>query len=106
MDHRKDEVMATFVYQALNAAGKTQKGTVEAASSEDAIQRIKSQGYFPTSVQPQKEKKSKAGAKGGLAGTATATKKKKKKCNQYNLKSEFYYLRIFDSNKVISNIST
>lgn len=72
--------MATFVYQALNAAGKTQKGTVEASSSEDAIQRIKSQGYFPTSVQPQKEKKGK-GDKGGPAAAAAAasTKKKKKK---------------------------
>tara|TARA_R110000868_G_scaffold241497_3_gene496626 strand:+ start:329260 stop:330558 length:1299 start_codon:yes stop_codon:yes gene_type:complete len=72
--------MATYVYQALNAAGKTQKGTVEAASSEDAIQRIKSQGYFPTSVQPQKEKKSK-GAKGGaeVAAASSAKKKKKKK---------------------------
>lgn len=73
--------MATFVYQALNAAGKTQKGTVEASSSEDAIQRIKSQGYFPTSVQPQKDKKGK-GAKGAPAAAAAAaasTKKKKKK---------------------------
>jgi len=68
--------MATFVYQALNAAGKTQKGTVEASSSEDAIQRIKSQGYFPTSVQPQKEKKAKAS---GLAAEAGKKKKKKKK---------------------------
>lgn len=68
--------MATFVYQALNAAGKTQKGTVEAASSEDAIQRIKSQGFFPTSVQPQKEKKTKAS---GLAAAASKTTKKKKK---------------------------
>lgn len=70
--------MATFVYQALNAAGKTQKGTVEASSSEDAIQRIKSQGYFPTSVQPQKEKKGK-GAKGAPAAAAAAASSKKKK---------------------------
>lgn len=70
--------MATFVYQALNAAGKTQKGTVEASSSEDAIQRIKSQGYFPTSVQPQKEKKGK-GDKGAPAAAAAAAGKKKKK---------------------------
>jgi len=71
--------MATFVYQALNAAGKTQKGTVEAASSEDAIQRIKSQGYFPTSVQPQKEKKSKTGGAPAAAAAASGKKKKKKK---------------------------
>jgi type IV pilus assembly protein PilC len=67
--------MATYTYQALNASGKTQKGTVEASSSEEAIQRIKAQGYFPTSVQPQKEKK----AKGPAAAEANAKKKKKKK---------------------------
>ena len=66
--------MATYTYQALNASGKTQKGTVEASSSEEAIQRIKAQGYFPTSVQPQKEKKAK-----GPAAEAGAKKKKKKK---------------------------
>jgi len=68
--------MATYTYQALNASGKTQKGTVEAASSEEAIQRIKSQGYFPTSVQAQKAKKSSAkGEKGEKA--AKPVKKKK-----------------------------
>lgn len=66
--------MATYTYQALNASGKTQKGTVEATSSEEAIQRIKAQGYFPTSVQPQKEKKAK-----GAAADSGAKKKKKKK---------------------------
>ncbi|MBL4697942.1 MAG: type II secretion system F family protein [Phycisphaerales bacterium] len=68
--------MATYTYQALNASGKTQKGTVEASSSEDAIQRIKSQGYFPTSVQAQKVKKS--AAKGEKGEKATKVKKKKK----------------------------
>ncbi len=66
--------MATFTYEALNAAGKSQKGTIEADSSEDAIQRIKSQGYFPTSVRAQKGK-----AKGEAGGGAGAKKKKKKK---------------------------
>lgn len=77
--------MGTFVYQALNAAGKTQKGTVEAASSEDAIQRIKSQGYFPTSVQPQKEKKGKAGGPGAVAAAAGKKKKKKKKGGGFSI---------------------
>lgn len=63
--------MATFMYEALNAAGKPQKGTVEAATSEEAVQRIKSQGYFPTSVRPQKAKKG--------PGEAEASSKKKKK---------------------------
>ncbi|MEZ6242933.1 MAG: type II secretion system F family protein [Phycisphaerales bacterium] len=65
--------MATFTYEALNAAGKSQKGTVEAESSEEAIQRIKSQGYFPTSVRAQKGKGKAEG------GGGAAPKKKKKK---------------------------
>lgn len=66
--------MPTFQYEALNQAGQPQKGTVDAASSDDAIARIKSQGYFPTSVRERKVKK-KAGD-GGAAGGRTATKKK------------------------------
>ncbi len=65
--------MATFTYEALNAAGKPQKGTVDAGSSEEAVQRIKAQGYFPTSVREQKVKKSGAAE----AGAAPAKKKKK-----------------------------
>lgn len=52
--------MGTFMYEALNAAGKPQKGTVEATSTEEAIQRIKGQGYFPTSVREQKKKQAEA----------------------------------------------
>jgi type IV pilus assembly protein PilC len=65
--------MPTYQYEALNSAGKPQKGVVEAASSEEAIQRIKGQGYFPTSVREQKVKGS------GAMGAATKTKKKKKR---------------------------
>ena len=32
--------MATFTYEALNQAGKPQTGTVDANTSEEAIQRI------------------------------------------------------------------
>ena len=65
--------MPTFTYEALNAGGKPQKGTIDASSSEEAIQRIKSQGYFPTAVREQKVKKSAAGS------PAAASAKKKKK---------------------------
>lgn len=65
--------MPTFQYEALNAAGKPQKGSVEAANSEEAVQRIKSQGFFPTSVREQKGKK--AGAP--EEGEVKKTKKKK-----------------------------
>lgn len=67
--------MATFQYEALNAAGKPQKGSVEAASTEEAIQRIKGQGYFPTSVREQKQKQK--GAAPGADGKPAKTKKKK-----------------------------
>ena len=61
--------MPNFQYEALDEAGKPQKGTISAATSEEAIARIRSQGYFPTSVREQKANKKKgtggAGAKGG-----------------------------------------
>ena len=43
--------MPTYVYEALNAAGKTEKGRIEAGSSDEAISGIRQQGFFPTSVQ-------------------------------------------------------
>jgi len=64
--------MPTFAYEALNDKGKPQKGTIEANSSEEAIGRIKSQGFFPTAVREQKVKKS------SVAGDAAPTKAKKK----------------------------
>jgi len=64
--------MPTFAYEALNAAGKPQKGSIDAASTEEAIQRIKGQGFFPTSVREQK------GKQGGGGGTAGVPIKKPK----------------------------
>lgn len=66
--------MATFQYEALNASGKPQKGTIDAGTTEEAIQRIKSQGYFPTAVREQKQKKDGA----PKAGDGETKKKKKK----------------------------
>lgn len=64
--------MGTFAYEALNAAGKPQKGTIDANTSDEAILRIKSQGLFPTSIREQKVKKS------SVAGEVAAPKKKKR----------------------------
>jgi len=69
-----ETIMATFMYEALNAAGKPQKGQVEATTTEEAIQRIKGQGFFPTSVREQKKKTA-----GGADGTEGEQKKPKKK---------------------------
>ena len=66
--------MTTYAYEALNSAGKPQKGTIEAASSEEAIQQIKGQGFFPTSVREQKVK-----GDSGVRGEKKGKGKKKKK---------------------------
>ena len=63
--------MPTFAYVAANSAGSTQKGTIEAASGEEAVQKIKSQGLFPTSVLEQR--------KGGEKKKAIKNQDKKKK---------------------------
>ena len=60
--------MPTFQYEALDDGGKPQKGTITASTSDEAIARIRSQGYFPTSVREQKVKKSKGRAGGGGGG--------------------------------------
>lgn len=65
--------MPTYVYEALNDAGKPEKGTIVAANSEDAIARIRSKGHFPTSVREQKVKK-----KGGSGGSSAKGKGGKK----------------------------
>jgi type IV pilus assembly protein PilC len=71
--------MPVYVYEALNSAGKPHKGTIEAASSEEAIQRIKGQGYFPTSVRERKVKTDKA------AKAEKSKQKKKRKRGSLNI---------------------
>lgn len=69
--------MPTFAYEAMNAAGKSQKGTIEATNSEEAIQRIRSQQLFPINVKPAKASKKKGAGGGDEAGAAKKKKKKK-----------------------------
>jgi type IV pilus assembly protein PilC len=66
--------MPTFQYEALNEAGKPQKGTINAVSSEEAISRIRGQGLFPTSIRERKAKAGKAApaAAGGGGGKKAA----------------------------------
>ncbi len=69
--------MATFTYEALNASGKSQKGTIDAGDHQEAVARIKSQGLYPTEVREQKVKKSGAGKEGGIGASSSSKKKKK-----------------------------
>jgi type IV pilus assembly protein PilC len=48
--------MPTFQYEAVNAAGKEQKGVIEASDNADAQAQLKAQGYFPTLVEEAKVK--------------------------------------------------
>jgi type IV pilus assembly protein PilC len=54
--------MATFQYEAMNAAGQEVKSEIEAGTPDEAIQKIRTQGYFPTKVKEKAAKKGKAGA--------------------------------------------
>ena len=49
--------MPNFVYEALNEAGQPHKGEIAASSREEARARIRSKGYFPTSVRERKTRK-------------------------------------------------
>ncbi len=64
--------MPVFAYEAMNASGKTQKGTIDAATSDDAIRKLREEGLYPTAVREQR-------AGGGGKPSAPPTAKKKKK---------------------------
>ncbi|MHC4065593.1 MAG: type II secretion system F family protein, partial [Planctomycetota bacterium] len=56
--------MATYVYEAMNQAGQEVKDELEAASSEDALTKIRSLGYFPTRIREKGGKKKAPAAPG------------------------------------------
>jgi type IV pilus assembly protein PilC len=56
--------MPTFSFEAMNTSGQEVKDEIEAASSEEAIARIRSKGFFPTKVREKAAAKKKAGKKG------------------------------------------
>ena len=69
--------MPKFNYVAMDARGKETKGTIEVASQNEAIGRVKEMGLFPTKIveidkpKEKSEKKSKA-AKPAARRTAAA----------------------------------
>jgi len=67
--------MGTFQYEAMNAAGQEVKAEIEAGTADEAIVKIRSQGYFPTKVKEKAAKKQKGG--GGAAAVTSAPAKKK-----------------------------
>lgn len=73
--------MPTYVYEALNAAGKPEKGRIEANSSDAAIAAVRQNGFFPTSVREEKLK----GADKASKGKKEEKKKKAKKKGGFNI---------------------
>ena len=71
--------MPKFNYVAMNQRGKEEKGTLDVASQNEAINRLKDMGFFPTKV-TEAAAEPKKGAKGkkGRAKPAKAKKKGKK----------------------------
>jgi len=67
--------MPTYLYEAINAAGKPEKGRIEAVNSDEAMAAVRQNGFFPTSVREQKIK----GASKKAAKQAEAPVEKKKR---------------------------
>ena len=72
--------MPKFSYVAMDTRGKETKGTIEVASQNEAIGRIKEMGYFPTKVVEVDKARDKTDAKKGAA------KKGKKRGFDFNIK--------------------
>ncbi len=75
--------MPKFSYVAMDQKGKEQKGTIEVASQNEAIGRVKEMGLFPTKI-TEVDKAKEKGAKKSGAGAAKS--KGKKKAGSINIK--------------------
>ncbi|HZZ43433.1 MAG TPA: type II secretion system F family protein [Tepidisphaeraceae bacterium] len=49
--------MATYAFEAMNTSGQEVKDEIDAASSEEAIAKIRAKGFFPTKVREKATKK-------------------------------------------------
>ncbi len=70
--------MPKFNYVAMDARGKETKGTLDVASQNEAISRLKDMGFFPTKVTEAAAEDKKGAAKGKKGGKAKPAKSRKK----------------------------
>src|SRR5881392_1689787 len=68
--------MPKFNYVAMDSRGKETKGTLEVASQNEAISRLKEMGYFPTKVSEADKSKEKPDKKARAAAPDTKGRKK------------------------------
>jgi type IV pilus assembly protein PilC len=79
--------MGTFVYEGLNSVGQAVKGEIEAATSEEAISKVRSMGNFPTKIKERAGKKGAGAAPGkGPAGAASSGPSIRRKVGAVNKK--------------------
>ena len=80
--------MPTFQYEALNGSGQQVKAEIDAGTSDEAISKVRSQGYFVTKIREKAAKKAAKSSPGDPTATAApaapaapaaARRKKKKK---------------------------
>ena len=76
--------MPKFNYVAMNQRGKEEKGTLDVASQNEAINRLKDMGFFPTKV-TEATAEPKKGAKGKKGGAKRSKAKKKGKKGDINI---------------------
>jgi type IV pilus assembly protein PilC len=67
--------MPKYNYVAMDAHGKESKGTLEVASQNEAIGRVKEMGLFPTKIVETDKAREKPGKKAGPAAKTSAKKK-------------------------------
>jgi type IV pilus assembly protein PilC len=68
--------MPKFSYVAMDQKGKEQKGTIEVASQNEAIGRVKEMGLFPTKIVEVDKAKAKPEKKAGAVAKSAGAKKK------------------------------
>jgi type IV pilus assembly protein PilC len=78
--------MPKFSYVAMDQKGKEQKGTIEVATQNEAIGRVKEMGLFPTKIVEVDKVKAKSTKKSGGGATRAAGKKGKGKGMSINIK--------------------
>jgi len=67
--------MPKFQYEAMNQSGQEIRDEIEAASTEEALSKIRGLGYFPTKIRQRGGKKGPAKGPGGEKGGAAKKKK-------------------------------
>src|SRR2546423_13742609 len=70
----RDLRMPKYNYVAMDSHGKESKGTLEVATQNEAIGRVKEMGLFPTKIVEIEKVKEKTGERKGPAGKKTAKK--------------------------------